>query len=327
MDRHFSLRRRKYRKRWAEKCKDYIRNFLAFMFSNIGIIGLVVGYTVAGAFIFIHIEGDQEDILRRTISQQRNIKADTIWNITNFTNIFPENERLWRTSVMRELEEYQVAIIDAVKHGFDGCDTIGTNTLWSFPGAFLYSLTVITTIGYGNVVPQTKLGKVITIIYAIIGMPLFLLYLSNIGDIMARSFKWLYAKICLCRCCPGVAKKRAERRRRRAEELSVDYYGNRNGSESPEVSIRRGQFQETSGSSEEQSENGTDNSDSQTVTVPVTICLVIMLHTRRNGPLREVRGQMDDARRFLFLLHFAEHNRIRRPRARQGDLLRHQVRA
>lgn len=66
-------------------------------------------------------------------------------------------------------------------------------------------------------------------------MPLFLLYLSNIGDIMARSFKWLYAKLCLCRCCPGVAKKREERQRRRVEELGVEYYGNHDGSESPEV--------------------------------------------------------------------------------------------
>ncbi|KAK5638802.1 hypothetical protein RI129_013097 [Pyrocoelia pectoralis] len=289
MDRHFSLKRRKYRKRWAEKCKDFIRNFLAFMFSNIGIIGLVVGYTVAGAFIFIHIEGDTEVFLRNTVSINRNIKADTIWNITNFTNIFRENEILWRTSVMRELEEYQVTITQAVKSGFDGCDTKESNKLWSFPGAFLYSLTVITTIGYGNVVPRTKLGKVITIIYAIIGMPLFLLYLSNIGDIMARSFKWIYAKICLCRCCPGVAKKRAERRRRRAEGLSVDYYSNKNESESPEVSIKQGQFSNASGypsyafkeseneTSDEQSENATDISDSQTVTVPVTICLIIMV--------------------------------------------------
>lgn len=38
-----------------------------------------------------------------------------------------------------------------------------------------------------------------TIAYAIIGMPLFLLYLSNIGDILARSFKWTYARCCLCK--------------------------------------------------------------------------------------------------------------------------------
>lgn len=48
--------------------------------------------------------------------------------------------------------------------------------------------------GYGNVSPRTEWGKLATIVYAIAGMPLFLLYLSNIGDILAKSFKWIYAK-------------------------------------------------------------------------------------------------------------------------------------
>ncbi len=39
--------------------------------------------------------------------------------------------------------------------------------------------------GYGHIAPVTPVGKLVTIFYAIIGMPLFLLYLSNIGDIMA----------------------------------------------------------------------------------------------------------------------------------------------
>ena len=29
-------------------------------------------------------------------------------------------------------------------------------------------------------------------------MPLFLLYLSNIGDILATSFKWTYSRLCKC---------------------------------------------------------------------------------------------------------------------------------
>lgn len=50
-------------------------------------------------------------------------------------------------------------------------------------------------------------------------MPLFLLYLSNIGDIMAKSFKWVYARLCLCRICPKVAKKREARLRRKLRSL------------------------------------------------------------------------------------------------------------
>lgn len=73
--------------------------------------------------------------------------------------------------------------------------------------------------GYGNISPRTSLGKITTILYAIIGMPLFLLYLSNIGDVMAKSFKWIYAKVCLCRICPGVAKRRLLRERRKTLEM------------------------------------------------------------------------------------------------------------
>lgn len=73
--------------------------------------------------------------------------------------------------------------------------------------------------GYGNITPRTGLGKSMTIFYAIVGMPLFLLYLSNIGDIMAKSFKWIYAKVCLCRICPGVAKRREARTRRKIRAL------------------------------------------------------------------------------------------------------------
>lgn len=32
----------------ASRLRNYLRNFIAFMFSNVGIIGLVVSYTIAG---------------------------------------------------------------------------------------------------------------------------------------------------------------------------------------------------------------------------------------------------------------------------------------
>jgi amino acid permease len=50
--------------------------------------------------------------------------------------------------------------------------------------------------GYGNLTPKTDLGKLVTIVYALIGIPLMLLYMSNIGNILGDSFKYLYTKLC-----------------------------------------------------------------------------------------------------------------------------------
>ena len=56
-------------------------------------------------------------------------------------------------------------------------------------------------------VPVTPVGKIVTMIYAVIGVPLFLLYLSNIGEIFATSFKWTYSRLCKCQLLRGARRK------------------------------------------------------------------------------------------------------------------------
>ena len=48
MERKRGSTRRKQKPPFAKRAKDHCRNFTAFMFSNVGIIFLVVLYTLAG---------------------------------------------------------------------------------------------------------------------------------------------------------------------------------------------------------------------------------------------------------------------------------------
>ncbi|KAM8718541.1 hypothetical protein ACLKA7_001706 [Drosophila subpalustris] len=101
---------------------------------------------------------------------------------------------------------------------------------WNFAKAFLYSLTVLTTIGYGNIAPRTALGRIVTVAYAFFGIPLTLVYLSSTGSILAKVAREVFSKAlccCLCSncgyCCYDekrmAEKERRMKRKRQQEEL------------------------------------------------------------------------------------------------------------
>lgn len=50
--------------------------------------------------------------------------------------------------------------------------------------------------GHGNVTPQSSVGKLVAVTYACIGIPIIMLYLSTIGEALARNFRVLYSKLC-----------------------------------------------------------------------------------------------------------------------------------
>ncbi|KAG8196592.1 hypothetical protein JTE90_014153 [Oedothorax gibbosus] len=192
------------------KCKSCCRRFTTFLFSHVGLCALVIGYSVMGAFAFRALEAPYEE---QKVSQVSHLRQETVrrlWEITDKLNVLYKDN--WTRMVSHEVKHFQTELIAAVKDGYDGKD--GSSQQWSFSGAFLYSLTVITTIGYGNIAPRTNWGKIATIVYAIVGIPLMLLYLTNIGDILAKSFRYVYGRLCNCCCSNGGSSDPYNKRRR-----------------------------------------------------------------------------------------------------------------
>ncbi|KAJ7365840.1 stabilization of membrane putative [Desmophyllum pertusum] len=60
--------------------------------------------------------------------------------------------------------------------------SLDSNTMWSFGNAFIFAGSVVTTVGYGNIVPRTANGRLFCIFYALVGIPLTCLALKTIGE-------------------------------------------------------------------------------------------------------------------------------------------------
>lgn len=66
---------------------------------------------------------------------------------------------------------------------------------WDFFGSMFFCCTVFTTVGYGEIYPVTLTGKVVCVLYAMVGIPLMLLVILDVGDFMAMLMSRTYVRL------------------------------------------------------------------------------------------------------------------------------------
>lgn len=200
---------------------------------------MVVAYCVLGAVTFESLEKDFELAVKKNITYMRNNVTEDLWVLTHQMPVLHlEN---WTANVTSRLKIFENDLVSAMKKGgWDGSEDPAVRQ-WTFAGALFYSIIVITTIGYGHIAPKTQIGKVTTIFYAILGIPLMLLCLSNIGDIMAHSFRFLYWRICCYACTRTPKRVHGPHRRGRSFKSTGRSHsgGGRNTVRSRTASLRR----------------------------------------------------------------------------------------
>ena len=141
--------KRERRRRQRQKVVTCCKKFVTFLFSHIGLAGLVVGYSILGGFLFRWLEAGEEYKEKVRIHY---VKEDTIDNLRQIADHYKSekiNVTKYEDQVRGHLVYFQKEVILAVKEkGWDGNDDMGENAVqWSFAGALLYAVTVITTIG------------------------------------------------------------------------------------------------------------------------------------------------------------------------------------
>lgn len=115
--------------------------------SHFGLCSLVVGYCVMGAFLFEYLEASNERNKRLEMMRWRSSLADALWQLTAEAPLLDQAN--WTGEAVARLRRFEVTLVQAVrKEGYDGKED--AQLQWSFTGALLYSIIVITTIGELN---------------------------------------------------------------------------------------------------------------------------------------------------------------------------------
>ncbi|XP_025268344.1 uncharacterized protein LOC105259493 isoform X2 [Camponotus floridanus] len=146
---------------------------------------LVMIYCGLGGFLFRFVEGAFETFYKCGVKRVKRDFLDSLWN---YSHNLREDD--WKSMARRKLMEFEEQLHTAHEAGLH---SYSGQKSWSFLNAVSYCLTVITTIGYGHISPSTNAGRAITIVYAIFGIPMFLIILADFGKLFTRGIKFLWA--------------------------------------------------------------------------------------------------------------------------------------
>ncbi|KAK5907963.1 hypothetical protein CgunFtcFv8_016061 [Champsocephalus gunnari] len=144
------------------------------MFPHLLLCLSLVAYAALGALLFEHIEGGDPVPPNQEYQQFLQQIVTTVQNLSNSDNV---------SSVLKE----QMGGLKAT--------WLQSPKKWDFYGSLFFCCTVFTTVGYGEIYPVTLIGKVVCVLYAMVGVPLMLLVTLDVGDFLAILMSRAYVRI------------------------------------------------------------------------------------------------------------------------------------
>ncbi|XP_006821125.1 TWiK family of potassium channels protein 7-like [Saccoglossus kowalevskii] len=175
-------------------CKRFLRKFFKFLFSNVGLLCLLVGYTVMGAYAFMMLEGEVDtDPNAIDIEKVQHDFIEGLWNLTEEQS----HKGNWTETALQMLNNFTI-----IHNEYENSQSALDVDDWSFLGSLVFCVTVSTTIGYGYTAPVTMGGRIFCMIYATFGIPLMFVVLINVGS--------LFAGMAKCACACTMCKKQSK---------------------------------------------------------------------------------------------------------------------
>ncbi|PAV57744.1 hypothetical protein WR25_07384 isoform F [Diploscapter pachys] len=174
------------------------KKYARLILPHIGLILMSFLYVLGGAVAFFHLEQPHELAIRemsiRRFHAHKEQMLDDLWSLVE-AGATPEyiegmaNEYV--DNVTRILfEAFDTHYISA-KHLKPGGELEAYS--WTYTTAIFFTATLLTTIGYGNLTPVTWKGRVFCVAYALLGVPLILITVADLGKFLSENIAEMYA--------------------------------------------------------------------------------------------------------------------------------------
>ncbi|XP_041865564.1 potassium channel subfamily K member 18 isoform X2 [Melanotaenia boesemani] len=149
------------------------------IFPHLILCGSLVAYAALGALIFQHIEGGTPS---RTEREYHKFLTEVVHIVQNDTNNSSCSHECVLRDVKDKMKEFRSIWFQRPSR-------------WTFFNSMFFCCTVFTTVGYGDIYPVTSPGKVVCVLYAMVGIPLMLLVILDVGDFLAFLMSRAYIRL------------------------------------------------------------------------------------------------------------------------------------
>ncbi|XP_067858811.1 potassium channel subfamily K member 18 [Heptranchias perlo] len=168
----------------AAKCKLWSLKVVHAIIPHFFLVFLLVMYAVIGALLFEQLESNSGS------AENYDKFLNELWEIVNKTH-----GKEWIETAAGKLY-FKDEVREKLKHFQSYWSNLKENqTEWNFLGSLFFCCTVFTTVGYGHIYPLTVGGKIVCMLYAICGIPIMLLVITDVGDKLAALLSGVYNNI------------------------------------------------------------------------------------------------------------------------------------
>uniref|UniRef100_A0A1I7U0M6 Uncoordinated protein 58 n=1 Tax=Caenorhabditis tropicalis TaxID=1561998 RepID=A0A1I7U0M6_9PELO len=179
-----------------KSCPQQTVKYIKILTPHVILVSVLIGYLCLGAWILMLLETRTELLARskklvRLTNLMSNFTAES-WRMLSDaqhgSSSMDEGEwaatfREWMVRVSETVDDRR-----PIRRELNRPDDLSNmHNKWTFPTALLYVLTVLTTCGYGEVSVDTDVGKVFSVAFALVGIPLMFITAADIGKFLSET--------------------------------------------------------------------------------------------------------------------------------------------